>query len=106
MTGRSPAGTVATWGTPFSSVRVSRRNRVNNPYQPGSSDTIWKPGQQLRAPYTCTSSTSQSLRPQAVEDGSASITSQSAYDRQGSFPLIQEAVWGGAQVKYCLAMEA
>src|SRR5262249_22523711 len=29
MTGRSPAGTVGTWGTLFSSVCVSRRSRAN-----------------------------------------------------------------------------
>src|SRR5438034_7183355 len=37
MTGRSPAGTVGTWGTPFSSVRVSRTSPVNKRRGEGAS---------------------------------------------------------------------
>src|SRR5438552_1644535 len=45
MTGRSPAGTVATWATPFSSVRVSRRNPVNRTRGragEGERERIWR----------------------------------------------------------------
>src|SRR6266705_5718633 len=101
MTGRSPAGTVGTWGTPFSSAPVSRRSRASNvkPVVSGAASPAWErlaDHGMRRMPADTASSDSSS---------SASITSRTRMHKRHLRRLcMQRFLWRGSVVGVLLVM--